>query len=151
DAHLNHGKREIHLRSDRIPIQHIAPARQITPPSAMPTGQPYRSLTQGVTTGASKPPPLPPVFMIAAAVPLKLPPVSTIVDQNAPSAAPTAPSAKLNQNTIQIGDFANTPQPSSSAPSAIPAIGTSDRCLDRSESHPPIGMHNAIVNGGRPA
>src|SRR5204862_7435843 len=89
DPHLDHGQRKVHLRSERIPIQHTAPAKQTTPPSAMPTGQPNRSLTHGVMTGASIPPPFPPVFMIAAAVPPKRPPASTIVDQNAPSAAPT--------------------------------------------------------------
>src|SRR5687767_8627760 len=99
-----------------MPNQHIAPARQITPPSAMPIGQPNAALTQGVTTGASMPPPLPPVFTIAAAVPPNFPPTSTAVDQNAPSAAPTAPSASANQKTIANGVLAKTPHPSRTAP-----------------------------------
>src|ERR1051326_5631662 len=82
-----------------IQSQHRAPARHTRPPRPIPTCQWKYLLTQGVTTGASIPPPLPPVLITAAAVPPRRPPTSTAVDQNDPSQAPTAPSARLNQAT----------------------------------------------------
>src|SRR5438093_13609964 len=67
-------------------------------------------------TGASNPPPLPPVLMMSTAVPPRRPPTSTAVDQKDPSQAPTTPSARLNQATIHAGSFATMPSPSSAAP-----------------------------------
>src|SRR6185503_13281195 len=107
-----------------IQSQHRAPRKQTIPPRLMPNCQWKYWLTHGVTTGASNPPPLPPVLTIAAAVPPRLPPNSTAVDQKDPSHAPTAPRAKLNQATIHIGSFAITPKPSRTAPVIMPASGT---------------------------
>src|SRR5256885_8477754 len=108
----------------RIGHQQMPPAMQTSPPMLIPHFQPSDSLIIGVKSGARRPIPLPPVLMIAAAQPPRLPPSSTAVSQNGPSAAPTAPSERENQKTMAAGDSVIRPRPSSAALMTIPPIGT---------------------------
>src|SRR6266700_926708 len=84
-----------------IQNQHTAPAMATKAPRPIPHTHPSFAPTQGVTIGASKPMPLPPVFIMAAAVPPHVPPSSTAVVQNAPSHNPRMPSESVNKSTIQ--------------------------------------------------
>src|SRR5262249_26449726 len=76
------------LRS--IHHQRLTPTRQTRLPRPMAHGQPKAPPTRGVTTGASTPPPLPPVLKMPAAVAPRRPPSSSAVAQNGPSVPPTA-------------------------------------------------------------
>src|SRR4051794_33614687 len=87
-----------------MPSQHIAPTTATPAPTHRPPPQPNRWLITGVSIGASKPTPLPPVFMMAALIPACLPPLppnSIAVTQNALSQRPRNPSAAVNQDTTQ--------------------------------------------------
>ena len=68
----------------------------INPPMLIPHFQPSEALIAGVKSGASSPIPLPPVLIIAAALPPRRPPNSTAVNQNEASQAPTAPIESAN-------------------------------------------------------
>src|SRR5207249_8387308 len=104
--------------------QHTAPIRPNKAPRLMPQVQPSLALTHGVTIGASSPMPLPPVFMIAAAVPPRAPPVSTAVVQKAPSHKPRTPSDDVNQSTIQKVSRAKMPSSNSPALASMLTRGT---------------------------
>src|SRR5437762_12069499 len=67
--------------SSRMNHQQTPPRMAISPPMLMPHFQPSDALIAGVKSGASRPIPLPPVLMIAAALPPRRPPNSTAVSQ----------------------------------------------------------------------
>src|SRR5216117_2084901 len=110
-----------------IQNQQTAPARATNAPRPIPHAHPSFALTHGVTIGASKPIPLPPVFIMAAAVPPRVPPSSTAVVQNAPSHKPRMPSESVNQSTIHKGCVAKMPNNNSTALAVIPMRGTTVR------------------------
>src|SRR5690242_14276573 len=141
-----------------IQNQQTAPARPMIAATLIPQVQPSLAMTHGVTIGASNPIPLPPVFMMAAAVPPRFAPSSTAVVQKAPSQNPNTPRERVNHSTIQNGCVAKMPNISNTALAAIPIRGTNDRPVARpnnrsaeSVSHPPSGMQTAIARFGSPA
>src|SRR6185503_14058982 len=137
-----------------IQIQQRPPATAINAPNPMHHFHPSLSLIIGVRSGARRPMPLPPVFMIEAVVAPCLPPSSAAVVQNEPSHKPRAPRDNVNHTTIQRS-CATIPSTSRRPLRTMPAPGTTERArlpnlfCRRSVAQPPSGIARASAKLGR--
>src|SRR5262249_34238080 len=117
-----------------------------------PAFQPYAEATYGVTTGARRPPRLPPVFTIAAEVPQLLPPISSPATHVGASHSPMAACAKKKTVTTTAVSCASVAAYNNPALASIPKMGTLVRPARyphartrRSERIPPRGIATIIA------